>query len=314
MALMQHRVVHIHPTLLCNLTCAHCYSSSSPAEAAGLDPDAILHTTAQLRPFDVQTASISGGEPTVYKGLDPLCAGLTAQGYSLSIITNGMLTQRAVDLSKTHNPDIIAVSFDGLAPRHDLIRRRKGSFEQAMKTLRALAQSGQRTAVVLSFGEDGIEDLPDLLDLVVSAGAQKVQFHPVSKVGRGLTQAIVKAPSEATLLRVLVLSQMFQALYPDVSIDCDALTGAELQSRCAPQVGTPVSPVVISSDGSVGPIAYGLAGKFGFGRVGATISPPVFSADLAALAERVMQSEGRKAASNYYDAFEEAAREAAVVV
>lgn len=314
MALMQHRVVHIHPTLLCNLKCAHCYSTSSPAEAVGLDPADILHTTQQLRAYGVETASISGGEPTVYHGLNRLCAGLRDQGYQLSIITNGLLTKRATDLAQTHEPQVIAVSFDGLAPRHDLIRRKKGAFAQALATLTALAQMGQRTGVVISFGEEGIEDLPDLLDIVVAAGAQKVQFHPVSKVGRGLTQAIVKAPTSATLLRVLVLARMFQGIYPDVAIDCDALTGAELQSRCAPTVGSVVSPVVIGSDGRIGPIAYGLSGRFALGRVGQQIKPPVFDEKLAALAAEVMETEGQKPATNYYDAFEHAAHAAAELV
>jgi len=304
MALMQHRVVHIHPTLLCNLACAHCYSTSSPAASAGLDPKDILHATKQLRRHGFQTASISGGEPTVYAGLDDLCAGVLDQGYRLSVITNGLLTKRVLALSKTFRPNVIAVSFDGLAPRHDLIRRRQGSFDKAIETLRALTNAGQRTGVVLSFGEDGIEDLPDLLDIIISAGAQTVQFHPVAKVGRGRTEAIVKAPTPETLLRVLLMTRLFQTLYPEIPIECDALTGQELADRCVPAEGSPLSPVVIGSDGVVGPIAYGLGGRFGLGHVGERLSEPVFSKELAELAQQVMKLEASKPATEFYEAFE----------
>ena len=300
MALMARRVVHIHPTLLCNLTCAHCYSTSSPQMPRGLDPDDILKATAQLAEQGYDSASLSGGEPTIYFGLDRLCDGLRDQNFSVSVITNGLQPRRIVSFAERHRPDLISVSFDGLAPRHDLIRRKQGSFERAMESLMRLTGAGHRCGAVVSLGEDGMEDIPALVAQIAAAGASHVQIHPVSELGRGLTSAIVREPSDDTLLRAMVLSQVLDVMYPECRIICDALTGDLLQAKPRPKVGELVSPVVIGADGQVFPVAYGLAGRFSFGNLSDGVSPTVYSAALVDLIDRCWNDAASRVATAFY--------------
>ncbi len=300
MALMARRVVHIHPTLLCNLTCAHCYSTSSPQMPRGLDPEHILQATAKMAADGYDSASLSGGEPTIYFGLDRLCGGLREQGFAVSVITNGLQPRRIAGFADQHQPDLISVSFDGLAPRHDLIRRKQGSFDRAMETLKTLADKGHACGAVVSLGEDGMEDIPALVAQITAAGARHVQLHPVSELGRGLTSAIVKEPSDETLLRAMVLSQLLDVIHPDCRIICDALTGELLQAKPRPKVGDLVSPVVIGADGKVFPVAYGLAEHFSFGNVRDGLSPTVYAPELVDLIDRCWDAAATREATAFY--------------
>ncbi|MEY1554707.1 radical SAM protein [Yoonia sp. R2331] len=300
MALMARRVVHIHPTLLCNLTCAHCYSTSSPQMPRGLDPEHILQATAKMAADGYDSASLSGGEPTIYFGLDRLCGGLREQGFAVSVITNGLQPRRIAGFADQHQPDLISVSFDGLAPRHDLIRRKQGSFDRAMETLKTLADKGHACGAVVSLGEDGMEDIPALVAQIAAAGARHVQLHPVSELGRGLTSAIVKEPSDETLLRAMVLSQLLDVIHPDCRIICDALTGELLQAKPRPKVGDLVSPVVIGADGKVFPVAYGLAEHFSFGNVRDGLSPTVYAPELVDLIDRCWDAAATREATAFY--------------
>lgn len=299
MALMSQQVVHIHPTLMCNLACAHCYSLSGPAEKAGLAPGEILDATAQLREQGYEVASISGGEPTVYAGLHELCHGLRGQGYSLSVITNGLLPDRVEALARDVRPDLLSVSFDGLEARHDLIRRRRGSFDRARESLRRAGDYGARLGAVVSFARDGIEDLPELVDLLVANGVRHVQFHPLSQVGRAREEGL-KEPRPEDLLRVMVLARVLEGMYDRVSIDCDAVPGPQLAERTLPKAGDQVSPLVIGADGWVWPLAYGLPDTHRFARIGGVLPATVYSDGLAELVAETARHCAAQPATAYY--------------
>ena len=61
------RIIHLHPTRLCNLACLHCYSESSPQLKTTLDPDLLIDALAVLRAEGYAAISLSGGEPLLYR-------------------------------------------------------------------------------------------------------------------------------------------------------------------------------------------------------------------------------------------------------
>src|SRR6187402_1546244 len=63
------RIIHLHPTRLCNLACLHCYSESDPGQRTALEPAAIGSALEILRAEGYALVSLSGGEPLVYKPL-----------------------------------------------------------------------------------------------------------------------------------------------------------------------------------------------------------------------------------------------------
>ena len=63
------RIIHLHPTRLCNLACLHCYSESDPQQTAALDPAVVGDALEVLRAEGYAHVSLSGGEPLVYRPL-----------------------------------------------------------------------------------------------------------------------------------------------------------------------------------------------------------------------------------------------------
>src|SRR5689334_12256788 len=119
------RIIHLHPTRLCNLACLHCYSESGPDQRGGLEPASIASALGVLRAEGYEVVSLSGGEPLVYRGLDAVVSSAKELGFRVIMISNGLLVngRNAPVLSEL---DAMAISFDGLAETHDAVRARPG--------------------------------------------------------------------------------------------------------------------------------------------------------------------------------------------
>jgi pyruvate-formate lyase-activating enzyme len=271
------RIIHLHPTRLCNLACLHCYSESGPDQRGGLDPAAIASALAVLRREGYAVVSLSGGEPLVYRGLREVVAAAKELGFRVTMITNGLLVgeRNAPVLSEL---DGMAISFDGLAETHDAVRGRSGAFDRACAALRRLAESGKPVAAAISVTRDSIGDLPDLAYHLASLGARALQIRPVARAGRAKSMAPSVFGGAADRARLFVVAAALgQELAPDVRVHCDLAPAqglwrerhayAALLASCdgrttAPPLAELVNPLVITDGGCLKPIAYDFAEHF----------------------------------------------------
>src|SRR4051812_5628843 len=93
------RVVHVHPTRLCNMACLHCYSESSPQQRTALDANVLCDALRLLRREGYEAISLSGGEPLVYADLRTVVERARAIGFRVTMISNGLLvTERTAEL------------------------------------------------------------------------------------------------------------------------------------------------------------------------------------------------------------------------
>ena len=267
------RIIHLHPTRLCNLACVHCYSESGPQHRGGLDPSAVASALEVLRGEGYAAVSLSGGEPLVYPGLAAAVRSAKALGFRVSMITNGLLADRhAAVLAEL---DGIAISFDGLAATHDAVRARAGAFEKASAALGRLAADGRPVAAAISLTRDAIPELPDLADHLVALGASALQIRPVARAGRAKAMADEAFYSAADRARLyLVAAALQQEL--GVRVHCDLVPAqglwrergayAALLAACEDSVERPlaelVNPLVITDGGVLKPIAYDFDARF----------------------------------------------------
>lgn len=63
------RILQIHPSRQCNLSCLHCYSSSSPHEKEHLTLKLLCDAISDAAAEGFNYVSLSGGEPMLYKPL-----------------------------------------------------------------------------------------------------------------------------------------------------------------------------------------------------------------------------------------------------
>src|SRR5271168_4985172 len=85
-------ILQIHPSLRCNLSCAHCYSSSGPAVRAELDAFTICRVISDAAAMGYRVVSVSGGEPLMYSALDKVLGHAKSLDMLTTVTTNGFFT------------------------------------------------------------------------------------------------------------------------------------------------------------------------------------------------------------------------------
>lgn len=294
-------VVQIHQSRFCNLKCLHCYSSSGPSERQSLTVADVLRTTAALAEAGYRRASLSGGEPVLAPGFHDLAAGLTGQGFRVSVITNGSRPLPLMQAMSAGAVQHASISFDGPEDLHDKIRGRKGAFRTALSTLEKLSNEGYSCGAVLSATQNSVPHLPDLVDIVCAAGAAHIQLHPIAASGRARREANTvgpELPSEA-LLRLVAIGRLLQALHPKVQIQVDVLIGQAL-GHLSPHESDLISPLVIADDGALLPFCFDISRDYALGRLGGSGFDFQLGPRLKGLLDSVANEVSTMAATNFY--------------
>ena len=275
------RIIHLHPTRLCNLACLHCYSESDPQHKAALDPGVLCDALSVLRAEGYAAISLSGGEPLVYRPLRAVIEKARAVGFRITMITNGLLAERMEPTLALL--DGMAISFDGLEGSHNALRGRPDAFERACRALEHLASRGFPVSAAISLTREAIPELPELADHLAGLGARALQVRPVARAGRARLMADTSfyTPNDRARLYLVVLA--LQQELPGVRVHCDlapaqglwqqreAYAGllASCQHACRDDLPLAdlVNPLVVTEAGVLKPIAYDFDARFDVGCV-----------------------------------------------
>ena len=127
----------------CNLNCIMCENACSGPTKRSSDTlsfskyKELLREIRRLRPNQV---TIGVGEPLLYDEFVPFLAYVNKLNISLKIYTNGQLLEGLAQAIIKYRVQELDVSIDGLAPIHDKIRGKKGSFQKAIAGLRKIVR------------------------------------------------------------------------------------------------------------------------------------------------------------------------------
>jgi MoaA/NifB/PqqE/SkfB family radical SAM enzyme len=130
----------------CNFRCNHCFNKGLGAGKEDLTLSELERVLQSLKGARVYTLSISGGEPFLRNDLPEIISLFSKYcgTFMFMIPTNGYMTDRIVSMVQKiseQNPKAafrVNISLDGLAEQHDETRGVKGSFEAAVRTIKAL--------------------------------------------------------------------------------------------------------------------------------------------------------------------------------
>ncbi|MDQ4124812.1 MAG: radical SAM protein [Actinomycetota bacterium] len=269
------RVVQVHPLDLCNLRCAHCYSSSAPGLRASLPAARLLALLERLRDEGYEAVSISGGEPFLYRELEALVRGAKGAGYSVNLITNGTVLSNRRQQALLTLLDLVAVSVDGAPDNHDRVRG-PGAFAAAERGVDVIAASGVPFGITFCVTTSSLEDVPWVRDFAEEKGARLLSLRPLAPVGRATTMASPEALTAADQARLFLLAQLLDDdAGPRVRVDLtpapQVLHGAReafpvLDARPETlRLSDWVNPLVIDERGRVLPFAYGVAADYALG-------------------------------------------------
>jgi len=142
--------------------------------------------------------AFTGGEPLVRSDLFELLAYSKTLGFTNTMATNATLINDDVARRlRCHGVAIAAVSLDGFdAETHDMVRGQHGSFEDAIRGMRALRKAGILLHINVTAMEYNMRQMDKLMSLVEELGTGILLMYQLVPVGRG--RSIEKATLDLT--------------------------------------------------------------------------------------------------------------------
>ena len=220
------RLIFWELTKGCNLRCIHCRASatelSSPSD---LSTQAARDIIDQIAAVSTPILVLSGGEPLFRSDIFELARYGTDKGLRVALATNGTLVtkqvaQRIVDSGVRR----VAISLDGAdALTHDSFRGIPGAFDAAIAGFRNLKSLGMSVQINTTIARHNAHQLPKVLELAKSLGADALHTFLLVPVGCGVDIAAEQmVPPEE-------YEQILNWFY-DRSLE----GGIELKATCAP--------------------------------------------------------------------------------
>lgn len=171
----------------CNLTCKHCYTTSTDIDFPNeLSTPEIYTVMDDLKAFKVPVLILSGGEPLLHPDIFNISRRAKDMGFYVALSTNGTKISAAnIDEIAAINYQYIGVSLDGIKDTHDRFRRVKGSFDQALHGIHLCLEKGIKVGLRFTLTQDNAQDFPALLQLMDEHNIDKFYLSHLNYGGRG---------------------------------------------------------------------------------------------------------------------------------
>lgn len=272
----ERRVLQVHPTRRCNLTCLHCYSDSGPTARDELPPPLLDDLVADAASLGYEVLAVSGGEPLLYARLPELLRHARSVGMVSMVTSNGTLADRRRLGALAGCLDLLVLSLDGPRPEHDRMRARVGAYDAMERRLEAVRESGIPFGFLFTLTQHNVHHLEWAAGFAARSGASLLQVHPLEPSGRGrlLLDAVPDAiEGSYALLEVARLRRSFHGtLRLQLDLAGAGAFGGLLRQLVAMDDAAPagqlselLSPLVVEPDGWCVPLQYGFPRRFALG-------------------------------------------------
>ncbi|HWO32001.1 MAG TPA: radical SAM protein [Candidatus Acidoferrum sp.] len=220
------RLIFWELTKGCNLRCIHCRASATELSSPDdLSTRAAMDIIDQIADVSSPILVLSGGEPLFRSDIFQLARYGTDKGLRVALATNGTLVtkpvaQQIVDSGVKR----VAISLDGAdATTHDKFRSIPGAFDAALAGFRNLKDLGMSVQINTTIARHNAHQLPQVLALAKSIGADALHTFLLVPVGCGVDIAAEQmVPPEE-------YERMLNWFY-----DQSLTGGIELKATCAP--------------------------------------------------------------------------------
>jgi MoaA/NifB/PqqE/SkfB family radical SAM enzyme len=171
-------------TSKCPQNCIYCYNSS-PMRVEELSGRQLFDVADQIVEARLFSICLTGGEPTMRPEYDDLVRYLCVSGINVATAISGAnITQpRAKMLSRYLST--VQISLDGsTAEIHDGVRRREGSYQDAINAIQWFAAEGVRVKVSFAASTKNIDDLERVYGLCDELGVSELRTQKLAISGK----------------------------------------------------------------------------------------------------------------------------------
>jgi Fe-coproporphyrin III synthase len=268
-------ILQIHPSLRCNLSCTHCYSSSGPAVHTALDVATVCGVITDAAAMGYEVVSISGGEPFLYIGLDDVLAHAKSLGLRTTVTTNGFFTRKDRLNRLRDLIDALAISLDGTPEIHNEIRGSIHAFRRLEAGLEYVRTAGVPFGFIHCLTQRNWEYLLWVANFAAESKAGLLQIHPLELAGRASSEMSGNTPKEDVLAKVYVLVFALAARYEGImKVQLDLLYrdhlreepglvyAEELDGFSEAIPAQLLGLLVLEADGTIVPVSYGFSRSY----------------------------------------------------
>lgn len=171
-------LVHIIPTLHCNLRCPYCYTNAVGYSSLEINNEEYIQETCRLiNSLEISAIHIEGGEPFVYSRLHELLSQINDKS-KISIVTNGYLVteenlKQIIELGVTNF--IVSIDYIKSSVRTDM--------KSCVKSLNIFNSCGIKPEVSVTLSKNNLKDIDELLGLLNEYQLSGIRFGDIVSVG-----------------------------------------------------------------------------------------------------------------------------------
>jgi hopanoid biosynthesis associated radical SAM protein HpnH len=201
-------LVELEPLFQCNLECAGCGKIQHPEHVLRRRMP-VEQAVAAIEECGAPMVSIAGGEPLIHPEIHTIAAELIKRKRFVYLCTNALLMEKKLSNFKPSPYFAWAVHMDGLRERHDASVERAGTFDKAVKAIKAAQEAGFRvTTNTTFFTHDSPTTVREVLDFLND------ELH-VDEMMISPAYAYEKAPDQEHFLGVQQTHSLFSSAFAD---------------------------------------------------------------------------------------------------
>jgi hopanoid biosynthesis associated radical SAM protein HpnH len=197
-------VMMLEPLFRCNLACAGCGKIQYPVDILRrhLTPEQCFHAVDEC---GAPMVSIPGGEPLLHPQIDEIVAGLVARKKYIYLCTNALKLEECLDKFRPSKYLSFSVHMDGPREEHDHAVCREGTYDIAVRPIRATIAAGFRvTTNTTLFDHADPRRFRPFFDEMMALGVEGMMISP------GYSYA--KAPDQDHFLKRAKTQHLFRRL------------------------------------------------------------------------------------------------------
>jgi radical SAM protein with 4Fe4S-binding SPASM domain len=176
-------------TLKCDLACRHCGSRAGRARPDELSTAEALALVSQMAALGVREVTLIGGEAYLRDDWLEIVRAVRDHGMQCTMTTGGRgVTDALARDAMAAGIQGASVSVDGLRVTHDHIRALDGSFDFALRALRAFKAAGLPTSSNMHINRLNLREVPEVFELLVGEGIRSWLMQFTVAMGRAADQ------------------------------------------------------------------------------------------------------------------------------